>query len=115
MPSAQCLCSGTAVRDMLSGLAFLFVCFALYAAGNKAWWTAQGALFNSVVVHAGSQYRALHLQLLNSLSNVGKFCLGPSPLRSSMQRASRRPPRCWWLPHSRVVLMRGADHPALKL
>lgn len=52
---------------------------AFFAAGNKIWWTAQAAAFNSAVVHHGSGgMHALHLQLLNSLSNVGK--LWPRPL-----------------------------------
>ena len=57
----------------------LFLLSAVFAAGNKIWWTAQATAFNYVAVQQGSAAtHALHLQLLNSLSNMGKFW--PRPL-----------------------------------
>ena len=56
----------------------------LLAAANKLWWTAQGALFATLVAPSGEQareqLRATHLTLLNSLSNVGKFWPKPVAL-----------------------------------
>ena len=60
------------------GIAALLGLSTLFAAGNKLWWTVQGSLFNQVVEASGSRAHAVHLQLLNSLSNLGK--LWPRPL-----------------------------------
>ena len=83
------ICSGIAAPLVLGsgrlhtpgGLACLLALCTLYAAGNKVWWTAQATAFNRVVACGGEEgegSRALHLQLLNSLSNLGK--LWPRPL-----------------------------------
>lgn len=62
-----------------TSIASLLVLCTLFAAGNKVWWTAQGAAFNHVVMQRGSSHAiALNLQLLNSLSNLGK--LWPRPV-----------------------------------
>ena len=56
-----------------------FVLCTVFAAANKTWWTAQGTAFNEVVTQRGSANAvALNLQLLNSLSNLGK--LWPRPV-----------------------------------
>ena len=83
------ICSGVAAPLVLGsgrlhtpgGLVCLLALSTLYAAGNKVWWTAQATAFNRVVMGGGKESkgsRALHLQLLNSLSNLGK--LWPRPL-----------------------------------
>ena len=71
--------SGMLDASSPAAAAVLFFPMVLYAVGNKVWWTAQATAFNSVVVSEGSvATRALHLQLLNSLSNLGK--LWPRPV-----------------------------------
>lgn len=81
------LCCGAAAPLVLHpdalatwrGVAALLLLATVYAAGNKVWWTAQATAFNSVVaLQGGVATSALHLQLLNSLSNLGK--LWPRPL-----------------------------------
>ena len=62
-----------------ASIPYLFVLCTVFAAANKTWWTAQGTAFNEVVTQRGSANAvALNLQLLNSLSNLGK--LWPRPV-----------------------------------
>mgnify|MGYP004232691641 CR=1 FL=1 len=57
------------------------------------WWTAQATAFNGVVARRrGAAHRALHLQLLNSLSNLGK--LWPRPLAFVLYDALGFPGAC---------------------
>ena len=76
-----------------SGISALLVLATAYAAGNKVWWTAQATAFNSVVAQqGGAATSALHLQLLNSLSNLGK--LWPRPLAFVLYDALGFPGAC---------------------
>ena len=84
---ALLLCCGTAIPAVLvhhsvgslPSTLLLLCLFVAYAVSNKLWWTAQGALFNTLVASPrDQQVRASHLTLLNALSNVGKFW--PKPL-----------------------------------
>mmetsp|Transcript_32037 Transcript_32037/g.87769 ORF Transcript_32037/g.87769 Transcript_32037/m.87769 type:complete len:200 (-) Transcript_32037:131-730(-) len=81
------LCCGAAIPAVLvyhsvgslPSTLLLLCLFVAYAVSNKLWWTAQGALFNTLVAGPrDQQVRASHLTLLNALSNVGKFW--PKPL-----------------------------------